>query len=104
MGRSPVFSTCTSMVLRPELISISPGAAITSPGIMTAAPSDDGMVHGDELRAIGKCGFDLNLGNHLGNSLHDLRPRNDGGAVTHQFRNRLAVTRSLQNGGRDQSD
>src|SRR5882724_10115201 len=97
MGRSPVFSTCTSMVSRCPLISISPATTIISPGIMLAAPSNDRLMHGHELRAIRKCGFDLYLGNHLGDPLHDLRPRDDGTPVAHQFRHRLAVARALQN-------
>src|SRR5258708_3767627 len=100
MGRSPVFSTLKVTVSRPALSSISPGAAITSPGIMLT--SRDRLVHSDQLRPVRESRLDLYLGNHLRNSLHHLVARQNRLALAHEFGHRLAVARSFDDGGRDQ--
>ena len=58
-------------VARPALSSISPAAAMISPGIMRRS-SADRLVHGDELGAVGERRLDLDLGDHLGDALHHL--------------------------------
>ena len=32
--------------------------------------SDNRLVHGDQLGAVGKCGFDLDVRNHFGDAVH----------------------------------
>src|SRR5712692_3673390 len=100
MGRSPVFSTLNVTVSLPALSSISPGAAITSPGIMVA--SRDRLVHGDQLRSVRKRRLDLYLRNHLRNSLHHVVAGENRLAVTHEFGHRLAIARPFDDGGRYQ--
>src|SRR5208282_3452091 len=104
MGRSPPLSTLTVMVRRSAFNSISPAAANISPGITDVSSSNDRMMDGHEFGAVRKCGLDLDFGNHLGHTLQHLRPRDDLGTVTHQFRDRLAVPRALEDGARDQGD
>src|SRR6266436_8093817 len=102
MGRSPVFSTLNVTVSRPALSSISPGAAITSPGIIVACPLRDRLMYGDQLRPIGKRRLDLYLGNHLRNSLHHVVAGENRFAMAHELGDRLAVARAFDDGGRDQ--
>src|SRR5271166_3451304 len=104
MGRSPPLSTLTVTVRRSAFNSVSPAAANNSPGITDVSLSNDRMMDGHELGAVRKCGLDLDFGDHLGYTLQDLRPRDDLGPVTHQFRDRLAVARALEDGARYQGD
>lgn len=50
----------------------------------------------NELGAIRECCFYLHLGNHFGNSIHDLIAAQYLAALRHQFGNGFAVPRSLQ--------
>src|SRR3546814_4725347 len=50
----------------------------------------------DEFRAVGKCGLDLNLAKHLGNTLHDIVAGEHVSARFHQIGNRVATARALQ--------
>src|SRR3982751_5685962 len=102
MGRSPVLATRTRMVSRPALITISPSAHSSSPGItgeltgVVMGASRDRAMNGDELRAVGERGLDLHLGDHLGHAVHDVRPREDGRAESHELRDTAAIARALE--------
>src|ERR1022692_1623310 len=104
MGRSPPLSTLTVTVRRSAFNSMSPAAANNSPGITDVSSSNNRMMDGHELGAVDKCGLDLDFGDHLRNAFQDLRPRDDLGPVTHEFRDRLAVARALEDGARYQGD
>ena len=54
------------------------------------------VVQGDELRAIGEDGFDLHLVHELGHAVHHLVLTQPGGALLHQLRHVLAVTRTFK--------
>src|SRR5688572_18937975 len=62
------------------------------------------MVNGDQLGAIGKGGFHLDVVDHLGNALHDLVAGDERGAVAHEFGHGLAVAGTFENLGGDQGD
>ena len=51
----------------------------------------DGMMHGDQLGAVGKSAFDLHFGNHRGHARHDLIAAEELAAEIHQLGDALAV-------------
>ena len=53
-------------------------------------------MNGDELGAVGKRGFDLDVVNHLGDAVHALRAGDDVRPVAHQLGNGAAVARAFQ--------
>src|SRR5277367_3511992 len=95
MGRSPRLPTVISRVSRSAFKVRSPPALTISPGIM--ATSNDGVMHGHEFGAVGKCRLDLHFGNHLRYTLHDLVAFEQGPADTHEFGHGAPVTRTLEN-------
>src|SRR5258706_2487752 len=101
MGRSPPLVTLIVPFARPWLISMSPLATLISPGIMA---SDDGVVDGDELGAVGESRLDLDLGDHFGDALHDVGAREERGAEAHQLGDALAVARALEERRGDEGD
>src|SRR5579863_2483994 len=94
MGRSPVLATESVTVLRPALSSISPSLMKSSPGIIAALLSYR-IVNGDELSAVRKCRYDLNVVNHLRDAVHHLRTGQHLLAGLHQFGHRAAVACAL---------
>src|SRR6478672_4260126 len=72
IGRSPLLATVTVAVVRPTFNSMSPGSISISPGIMLAPSSGNRVVHGDELRAVGEGGFDLDFRDHFGDAFHHI--------------------------------
>src|SRR5258705_7326963 len=69
-------------------------AASRRPG-MTTSISSYRLVHGDELGAIRKRRFDLNVVDHLGDPIHALRTGDNLRAGLHQIGHRAAVARAL---------
>src|SRR5262249_196340 len=57
----------------------------------------DRLVHGDELGAIRERRLDLDLGDHFGDPVHDLRPREDMRTGLHQVRDGATVAGTFQN-------
>src|SRR6476469_5900386 len=100
IGRSPLLATTSVNVARPSLMAMSPSSSRYSPGIMGA--SGNRIVNGNELAAVREGGFDLDIGDHFGDAVHDVGPREDGGAIGHQLRHALAVARAFHDGGADQ--
>lgn len=64
----------------------------------------DGMVDRDELRAVGKSPFDLNLDKHLRNAIHHVHPAEKSSAEIHELGDGLSVANQLEKLGRDQRD
>ena len=58
-------------------------------------------MHGDQLGAVGECGFYLYVGNHLGDAVHHISTRQYVAAFAHQLRDRLAVARTFHDCGTD---
>src|SRR5690606_17374809 len=102
MGRSPVLATVMLIRLRPALISSSPAAVCTSPGIIEDSSwLLNGVVHGHELGAVRKGGLHLHFTDELRDAVHDVFSLEQGGAMAHQLGDGLAVTRAFQNGRGD---
>ncbi len=59
-------------------------------------------MHGDQLGAVGKCGFDLYVWNHLGDAVHHIRTCEYVAAFAHELRNRFAIARAFHDGGADE--
>ena len=55
----------------------------------------------DQLGAIRKSRFNLNVGNHLGDALHHIGAGEDGAAFAHELGHGLAVARTFHDGGAD---
>ena len=53
-------------------------------------------MNGDELAAVGKCGFDLDVVNHLGDAIHDLRAGEHLRPGFHQSSDAFTVPRAFQ--------
>src|SRR5438128_917175 len=54
------------------------------------------MVNGDELRAVGERAFDLNLGNHVRDAVHDGVGGENSRAEAHDLGDRPAVANQLE--------
>ena len=52
---------------------------------------------GDELGAIRKSRFDLDVVDHFGDALHDIVPFEQGGSGAHQFGDRSSVPSAFEN-------
>src|SRR5215472_12250943 len=83
-------------------MTISPGAAKISPGIIWASASRrafgalaNWVMNGNELGAVGKRRFHLHLLDHLAHAFHDLISGQYLAACGHQLGNRPAVARPL---------
>ena len=61
-------------------------------------------MNGDELGAVGKSGFNLNIVDHLGDAFHHLGPRHDTGPGLHQIGNAAPIPRPLHDKIRDQGE
>ena len=61
-------------------------------------------MNGDELGAVGKGGFDLDIVDHLGDPFHDLRAGDDMGAGIHQIGDGAAVAGAFDDEIADQRD
>src|SRR3954451_11561327 len=97
MGRSPVLATSSTNVLRAgSSVMSSAAAGMISPGII--ARSHDRMMYGHELRAIGERGLHLDLGDHLGDAVHDLCARQQLRALAHELRDRFAIACAFHDG------
>ena len=59
-------------------------------------------MHGNELGAIGKSGFNLNVGNQLGNTVHHITPREDAAALAHQLSDGFSVACAFHYGCADE--
>src|ERR1700747_3636997 len=59
-------------------------------------PLADRLVDGDELGSVRKCCLDVDLADHLGNSLHDLLAPDNSSAVPHQLGHALAIASAFQ--------
>ena len=59
---------------------------------------------GHELRAVGKRPFDLNLGDHRGDAVHDGVGRQDRRAEAHDLGHRAAIANQLEDFRRDERD
>src|SRR6516164_3003109 len=66
--------------------------------------SSNRLMHRDQLGAVGKRRLDLNLGDHLGDAVHDLYARKDVGAAFHQLGDGAAVARAFEDEVGDQRD
>jgi len=64
--------------------------------------SNNGLMHGDELGAVGEGGFDLDVRNHLGHAIHHVGTGEHIAAIAHQLRHGFAVARALHHGGTDE--
>src|SRR5262249_43495599 len=64
----------------------------------------NGTVHRDELCPVRKCGFNLNLANHLRNAVHDMIASENPPALGNELGNRLSITSALHDGIGDQRD
>ena len=62
----------------------------------------DGMMHRDELRAVGKRAFNLHVINHLRHAGHDLVAAQQLAAEIHQLGNALAVADEFKEHGGDE--
>src|SRR5690242_8167019 len=91
------------MAAAPALSSISPSLGMISPGTMVWLLADR-LVHGDELGAVGKGCLDLHLVDHLGDTVHYLRPREDMGGILHEIGHQCAVARALDHEVGDERD
>src|SRR5262249_41376366 len=60
-------------------------------------PLANRVVNGDELATIGKCGFDLDVVDHLGDSIHDVLAREHMRTSLHKCGNAFSVACALQN-------
>jgi len=69
---------------------------------MTA--SSDRLVHGDELGAVRKGRFDLNVMDHFGNARHHLSTGQNLGTGLHQVGHGAAVARALDDEIGDDGD
>src|SRR6185369_8230249 len=85
----------------PALSSISPSLMKSSPGI-TCLSSPDWIVHGHKLRAVGKCRFDLDVVNHLGDAIHHLCTCENLRTGVHEIGDGAAIARAFENEIRDQ--
>ena len=56
-------------------------------------------MHGDQFCAVGESGLDLNVGDHLGHTVHDVGAGQDAAALTHQLRHGFAVAGTFHDGG-----
>src|SRR5262245_44488665 len=62
---------------------------------------NDGMVNGDELGAVGKGRLDLDLGNHLGDTFHDLGALEQRRAPAHEILHAATVACAFEDRGAD---
>src|SRR4051812_32196991 len=105
MGRSAALSTVIRMTSRPSLYTTGSSAKSISPGIMASAPpSDDRLVHGDELGAVGERRLDLDVVDHLGDAVHDVVTGEQLAAGGHEFGDRAPVPGAFENVRGDQRD
>src|SRR5215510_11709237 len=98
-GRSPVLATSIRRVGRPALMTMGSLVRRYSPGIMA---SPYGLRDGDELRAVGKRAFHLDLVDHVGHPFHHGAERKNSRPDAHDLRDRLAVAYELEDLGGDQ--
>ncbi len=61
-------------------------------------------MNGDELCAIGKCGFDLNVVDHFGHTIHHLFTGDDVRACLHKIGNRAPIAGTFNDKIADQCD
>ena len=59
---------------------------------------------GDQFGTVGEGGFNLNVVDHLGDTVHDLVAADDRCSVAHQIGDRGAVTRAFDDKVADQRD
>src|SRR5262249_17251299 len=69
---------------------------IYSPGIIAVSALAQRIVYCHQLGAVRECRFNLHLGEHLWDSLHDLIPAENLSAVAHQFCDGFAITGPFQ--------
>ena len=63
---------------------------------------DDGLMHRNQLGAVGEAGFHLDIGDHLGDAVHYVGAGQHAAAFAHELRNRFAIARAFHNGGANQ--
>ena len=64
----------------------------------------DGLVHSDELCAVRKCGFHLNVVDHVGDAVHHLISGDDMRACFHEFGDGAAIACAFHDEIADERD
>src|SRR5687768_3630608 len=103
MGLSPELATSILRVCRSALSSMEPSSIKYSPGIMVASLWN-GVMDGDEFRAVRKSCLDLDVMDHFRHALHDLFAGQQCRAVRHEVGDCSSLARPFQQGGRDVGD
>jgi hypothetical protein len=64
----------------------------------------NGLMHGDEFRAVRERGFDLDIWNHLGDAIHHISFGEHIAAFAHELSNGFAISRTFHHSSADEGN